>query len=383
MRIKIIFYILIGVGLMTAGCSDFLEITPMSSLSPESFYKNEQEAELAIASVYSDLARDDTYARDIPMHFECGTDETVFSRANNNWAVAINSFNSSTNEIGNAWARLYRGINHANLFLKKIVDADMSEEKRTQYIAEARFVRAFYYFDLVRLWGDVPLRLDPVESRDGNNLAFSPALDIYNQIIEDFTFAGENLWHPSDSKYVYGRATNTAAFGMLARVYLTMAGKPLEHEPIASYEKARDYADRVIEDGYHELKGDYKEVFMNEIKQVPDNKEVIFEIQFKVLRSQGIIEEGRHGNLNGIMCQLPGTEDPYAYAFMHVTPTHLKKYDQYNDKRFDWNCANFRVNNKGEILIRPVTDTHQWFPGKWRRVDYVMEGGEPDRKSVV
>src|SRR5690554_2717825 len=134
MSIKKLFFILTGISILLTGCNDFLDVKPMSTLSPDTFYETEQEAALAIAPVYSDLARDDTYGRELSMHFEAGTDETAFSRSNNNWAVAINHYNAGTIAIRNSWARIYRGINHANFFIKRIENSNIDEAAKLRYM---------------------------------------------------------------------------------------------------------------------------------------------------------------------------------------------------------------------------------------------------------
>lgn len=359
-------------------CHDELDQEPYSSISPETFYKNEAEARLALAAVYSDIASDALYGSLLSMNFTNGTDEAVYNRTNSNWSVALYMNNSSTYNIEKAWMTLYKGINSANYFLARVTDADIEDGTRNKLLAEARFLRAFYYFDLVRLWGDVPLRKKPVtEGSAANNIVASPSSEVYDFITEDLSFAYKYLPNPTGSTTEYGHASRTAAHALLARVYMTMAGKPLEKQD--AYQLAINHCDSVINTGYHQLLPSYKQVFLNEIEDKNDDKEVIFEIQFGNLRPQGIREDGRIGNLNGVAIQLPkadasGNLNPYAYAFHYPTVTMINKFDNVNDNRYEWNIANWKVDKKGKVIILKETNKTNWYPGKFRRVDRVDNG---------
>ncbi len=370
---------MLSLSILIAGltsCHDELDQEPFSSISPETFYKTEAEAQLALTAVYSDIASDELYGNLLSMNFTNGTDEAVYNRTNVNWAVALYMNNSSTYDIEIAWMGLYKGINSANYFLARVKDADIAEGVKAELLAEARFLRAFYYFDLVRLWGDVPLRKQPItEGSAANNIAKSPASEVYEFIIEDLEIASQNLPNPAEAQY--GHASRTAAHALLARVYMTMAGKPLQNQD--AYQLALNHCDSVINTGYHELLPSYKQVFLNEITNKNDDKEVIFEIQFGNLRPQGIREDGRIGNLNGVAIALPNTDangnpNPYAYAFHYPSITMIDKFDAANDNRYEWNIADWKVDNKGKVIVLKETNKTNWYPGKFRRVDKVDNG---------
>lgn len=359
-------------------CHDELDQEPYSSISPETFYKNEAEARLALAAVYSDIASDALYGSLLSMNFTNGTDEAVYNRTNVNWSVALYMNNSSTVNIEKAWMTLYKGINSANYFLARVKDAEIEEGIKAKLLAEAHFLRAFYYFDLVRLWGDVPLRKQPItEGSAANNIAKTSASEVYEFIIEDLTFAYKNLPNPTGGTAQYGHASRTASHALLARVYMTMAGKPLEQQD--AYQLAVNHCDSVINTGYHQLLPSYKQVFLNEIEDRNDDTEVIFEIQFGNLRPQGLREDGRIGNLNGVAIALPkadasGNLNPYAYAFHYPTVTMINKFDASTDNRYDWSIANWKVDKNGKVIILKDTNKTNWYPGKFRRVDKVDNG---------
>jgi hypothetical protein len=361
------------IAMVFTSCHKELEQEPFSSLSPETFYQDEAEAQLALAAVYSDIASDATYGNLVSMNFTNGTDESLYNRTNVNWSVALYLNNSSTIEIEKAWMRFYKGINSANYFIARVGESEIEESAKNRLLGEAYFLRAFYYFDLVRLWGEVPLRTEPItEGSNANNIAKSSISEVYQQIISDLTIAYKTLPNPGTKDAEYGHANRTAAHGLLARVYLTMAGKPMEQQD--AYQLAVNHCDSVINTGYHQLLPEYKQVFLNQIQDINDDREMIFEIQFGNLRPQGIREDGRVGNLNGVAIQLPkddgkGNLNPYAYAFFYPSISLINRFDAANDDRYAWNIANWKVDKKGKVVILKDSNKSNWYPGKFRRVD--------------
>src|SRR5207237_2498982 len=119
----------------------------------------------------------------------------------------------------NSWRGAFRGINTANTVLERAPNAQVSDALRTASVAEARFLRALYYFNLVRMFGPVPLQLTattgPVTEANRD-----PVSKVYDAIVADLQFAETNL---PDVQKDYGRATRPAAEHLLALVYLTRA----------------------------------------------------------------------------------------------------------------------------------------------------------------
>lgn len=357
---------MVSFAIMTTSCHSVLDLKPNSSIAPDNFYRTKDECKLALNSVYSDIASGDTYGFALSMYFDAGSDEALFNRSNVKWSPALYLLNSSTTDVEKTWMRLYKGINGANYFLKRVPSSQMTEEDKTVMMAEAHFLRALYYFDLVRLWGAVPLRVNPIENvGEANYIVKSKVSDIYKQIISDLEFASEHLLGPSVA--IYGRATNTAANGLLTRVYLTKATHK-EAAESSDYDNVIKYASMIEDNGYHKLLSNYKQIFLNQIQDKNDNIEMIFEIQLGNLRPQGIREDGRIGNLNGVKCQLVG-DKPYAYAMLNASLGLVNSYDRVNDVRFDWNIAAWRVDKKERVIFTKKLVEASSYPGKFRRID--------------
>jgi len=361
-----IIYILTVLFLFSA-CEGDLDLKPISSVSSSNFYNNKTECELALAGVYHTLGNQMVYGKTLGITAAYGTDEALYARENLNWPLSTYVFNPSSKQVEGVWMYLYRGINNANLLLESLPGAEFkSEEERAYFDAQARFLRAFFYFELVKRWGNVPLRKHSVESLDrANNIALSPAVDTYQFIIDELEAIAPNLPMPKSS--TIGKATQTACWGLLARIYLTRAGFPLKHLPEESYAMVERYANLIIESGVHSLNPDYKTVFLQEIMGIHDFREIIFEIQFENIASEGLREGGAYGSANGIQTLM--SKGPYAGGFSYAALPLVNLYDQDMDSRYAWNIANWKVNKKGQVAS--ISETYRYYPGKYRRVDHV------------
>lgn len=147
-------------------------------------------------------------------------------------AATIYAEGSSARSYASIWELFYRVIGRSNTLIKYGDNALVNESQETinQYKAEAYFFRAYCYFHLVRIWGPVPLNVEPVESNsfEALNKPGSDIETIYNQIISDLNFAKDNLPKLGWDDLPQGRIKAATAIQLLGLVHLTMAGKPLE-----------------------------------------------------------------------------------------------------------------------------------------------------------
>lgn len=169
------------------------------------------------------------------------------------------------------WARHYKAISNINNALKTIKIGRVEESIGTLQVLEAqgKFLRAFNYFTLVRMFGDVPLLTEDTEDPINNPVARTPIADVYTLIVSDLNFASENLPVAFDGQP--GRAGKYAAKGLLAKVYLTMAGFPLNNP--SNYAKAAAVAKDVIDNGPYSLLPNCADVFAENNKY---NSEMMF-----------------------------------------------------------------------------------------------------------
>lgn len=211
-------------------CSDFLDESDPSNLTPESFYTTEKQAQSAIAAVYSD-ARFVGYGAGIfssnwqllmaPTGITT-TQTAQNSDLNNLYSL---SYDENTGHVKNWWRGVYKVIANANLVLKNVPDIEMDEVSKNRILGEAKFLRAWAYFYAVRLWGDVPLITTP-QSADSEDFfpVRTPQTGVYDQIVGDLLEA-ESAGLPWNDES--GRISQSAVKALLSKVYLTMAGNPL------------------------------------------------------------------------------------------------------------------------------------------------------------
>lgn len=250
-------------------CNKVLDKTPESSFTPANFYKNASDAEAGLTGAYNSLYQQ-YYIWDYVTNSDARADN-CFAGGSNADNFAIDNF-TTTALNGNVlrdWQGLYQGINTANTVLDYVPATNdpawSSNNRKAQILGEAHFLRAFHYYNLVTSFGDVPLVLTGVA---GTNLypARTAVAKVYDQIVVDLLYADSTLPASSSSNGNNGRATQGAADALLAKVYAQQG----------LYPQAATYADKVINNGYYSLLGDYASLFDG---NHANSSESIFEIQ--------------------------------------------------------------------------------------------------------
>ncbi len=267
---------LIGIWALTmlSSCSeDLLEITPATKNTSNDYYKNEAQFEQATVAVYNDLLgkpTSDWYMSEI----RSDNSLEYFQNVQRDWNEIGNFIlTAQTSQIQSTWTMSYNAIYRANILLEKIEPFTFA--KTAQFKGEARFLRAMFYFDLVRYFGDVPITTKPVSFQEAKTVQRSPVLEVYNLILDDLKFAVANL----PETYVAaqkGRATKWAAKSLLGIVYQTMAGFPLKQADKLVLAKA-EFADVVAKENSGFA---FATVYADMFKTVNDNKYHIFETQY-------------------------------------------------------------------------------------------------------
>ena len=216
----------LGMGLSTYSC-DFLDKPILGSESLDAYFYNETECDKYVTGLYqyitnnawspvymwwimTDLCTDDgwmgstyqpaKYVEFQPVvHYE-GTTETTTN-------VYLNGF----------WECRYKGIAEANIGIDRIEKADISLQKKKQFIAEAKFLRSFFYFDLVRNFGGVPLVLKQLSTTESLSVSRSSVADVYERIESDLKEVSSSLPYKSEMSYESGRANKGMAQALLAK----------------------------------------------------------------------------------------------------------------------------------------------------------------------
>jgi len=276
--------IMIGGSLFMTGCSNFLDEQDPSNLSPDSYYTLPEHADAAVYAAYARARFIGAGAGIFSNNFQMldavtGTAQTATTQnsdLNNLLGLVYDGDNLHNRQW---WTGLYRVIAQANLALEKIPGINpMDEAQKKRTLGEAAFMRAWSYFYAVRLWGDVPLILKPqTASSDDFYPTRATTEAVYTQIIADLKQAEEAGLPWMDAS---GRVGLAAIKTELAKVYLTMAGEPLNKKEY--YKLAADKAKEVLD--YSVANPTVLNLFgtYNELHAVTQNNKIehLFEVQY-------------------------------------------------------------------------------------------------------
>lgn len=373
--------LIIGLLAITTGCSeDPLDLKPETTWAAEDFYQNETDINAALAGIHASISTYNVFGG-IIQQMGSGTDEAYKLKSwNENIPTGINAHNPASGEIKLLYQSLYSGINNCNNMIKYInPDNFDSEEVYNNYVAEAKFLRGFMYYQLTIWYNEVPLRLEPSVDQSSNHVAPAPVNEVYEAIIADLTFASENLYSLSDGRYVIGHSSLEAAHAMLAKTYLKAAGYPLQATEINGknpYQGAKDHCAAIINAGNNSLNANYKDVFLNYIQNRFDLSESIFEICFRNGTDLGINIGGRIGYMNGLHYGINGdrTNQPFAQPEITPSPLHEYMYEENDSLRQAWNTpmyfgAKNQWSPNGKVSPNPHTLAWGYTIGKYRRWD--------------
>ena len=289
--------LVVGMLLTLVSCEDWLDVESPASRTTKDFYKTTSQAEQALLGIYNGLLPLPEYT----LLMSDGRSDDVWTEPATDKPrdyVDISIFNPNIytiSTLNNAWSAYYKIIARANLFLEKIETLEFGEgepDVKSSFVGEARFLRAFAYFELVRYFGRVPISLQSLNSDEAMNIPQSEAAETYEKvIIPDLEYA---IQHMYETAYTAtggiaetGRATQTAAKALLGRVYVTMSGFPLYDSSKTGSAKnllkeVIDYADKTGK--YWAKDGEeWKRIWLSD----NDNRYHIFEIQYVAEKDYG------------------------------------------------------------------------------------------------
>lgn len=368
---KIIFALLTAVAL--TGCN-FLNKQPFD-LTKDNYFNSAEELNAFLVSVYSPLSQEPFYGNFFAVHTAGGDDLSFFQRSSGHTGIMMANTTANDVNITTLWRLLYDGINRANLLLEGVNKNTETIDSitRSRVRAEALFLRSFYYFTLVQGWGDVPYKTQPAE--DVHNLSM-PRTDkqlIYDSIIKDMIAALPYLRTADEVNPGY--ITQSAAKGILARVYMFRAGEHFRDKLTPDADKVKQYfseakkwALEVRESGKHGLVPDYSRVFSDLAEDKYNStqvKESIWEAEMAGNWLENPVKaNGRIGNVIGfgagsmeskLYSTTSGIRNPgFSYDFVYASLKLYNMYEAANDSvRFNWNIAPYRyILENGEVKER-------------------------------
>lgn len=263
-----------------AGCNEkeFLKQTDPNKITDATFWKDESSVSAALGATYSPL-RSSLYGywgsyQGIQDINALGDDVfTLPGEEPGTWGVATFSNDENNGDLSGIFSNTYQCIHRANLLLSKIGTINMSQEKKTLYMAEAKFLRGLSYYILASNWGGVPLRTTPLETTDGYATPCSTKEEVWQQVVADLTDAKAGLPEKRDPKEL-GRVTSGAAIAYLGKAYMFME----------DYAKAETTFDLLFKPPYaYALVDNYEDNFTDKNE---NNTESVFEWTFAPIGDQ-------------------------------------------------------------------------------------------------
>lgn len=411
---RILIYIAMA-GIFAVSCTDFLKEESRTEIEKSDFMMDAKEAETVLLGAYRSLIGEGAYSLNLSILFSMGTDiSQVEGKTTENWRITpTNAFPATQSEVQESWQALYEGIYAANDFIERcaarIDQWDTTErDKGVIFIAEARALRALYYFELVRRWGHIPLMKSTAQSsmHPGTYIQADP-VDVYKFIEEDLLYAAETLPYASDDTFRNDnsyRFSKGAAMGLLAKVYATWAGYPILDD--TKWEEAAKIAQKLIYSGKHDLLPEYETLWMNTCNGIWDPKESLIEVSFYSPTTGGGNADpcGRIGKWNGVKTtSIAGVRGRCA-ANVKVVHSFVLNWRNFpEDQRRELSVANYRYDDDYTLWARGSSDTdasalandedsskkqkekQNYTPAKWDIVKYVKESNAliNDDKSNV
>lgn len=340
---------------LTVSCKDFLVQNSISNLSTGNYYKNEKQIKGSIVAIYDRL-----YDSALEFVRVNGFRSDNFKhRQYQEHALSANTFGVWPLQI---WGDLYNLIFRCNKTINSLSKVEIDNED--QYEAQAKFVRGYSYFWLVRLYGKLPLVTEKLSKEESLNIPRSPVSDVYAQIEKDLKFAVNNL--PTDV-HTTGKANKYVAEAILAKVYVMESGYPVNKH---KYAMAIPLLEDIIQSGVYKLDESYSSIFTLEGER--SSREVMF---------SAIMDANEKGNQHSVRYflnphGLPVRPDVHAEYKKGGDPVAGELWHSFEkgDVRRDVSLDTTGINNLGNRInvINNTKYDYGYVPGIGWTSDYIL-----------
>lgn len=333
---KILNILIIALVFLSSCTKEFLETEKIGEQTIETFYQTDEQANMAATACYSQL----WHYRYVSSSFAIGnitTDDAVKGSEPGDMAdiTELEVFNIQPNNmlVGWKYPRVWEGILKCNFLITNLEGAEypeLSADIQKRVIAEAKFLRAYYYFDAVRTWGGVPIIKTPLQL-DQMTQTRATAAEVYAFIEEDLKAAEADL--PLKSEYAAeneGRASKGAAQAMLVKVCAYQASPGYQGKDFYNADKwteAKQWAEKLIASGEYSLyQGDFGDIFEEEGENGSGS---IFEIQFTETDSNGDTFNN-NGNFTTVFTMPRG---PWGWGLLQPTVDLYNEFESDDPRR--------------------------------------------------
>jgi len=287
-NINKIIELLVLIAVFFISCDDQLTDIPQNQYSEIQVFSTEEGLETAVNGMYYQFQSYDYYGNRMPSLLWPHSGKYQSKQGSNNDANRLAILNTNLN-LDKVWKGMYQTINQTNIVLLNAEGSGLKNEASS--LGQAYFLRAVTYFDIVRMFGEAPMRLKPT-TKDDIHIAKSSKKDLYNLVISDLKKAADLL--PDRGEYRDGRPLKYAANAYLAKVYVTLAGSndasvqfpnftPVTESDITAanitdfWQEAKTELDYVINNGGYSLAPTFRDLFKDGSR---NTSESIFELQY-------------------------------------------------------------------------------------------------------
>ena len=353
------------------GCVD-LKQEPLSFLTPENISYDESNMTTMANGLYRSLwGWNYGYCCRL-FTLTLGADDVIAGQLSKTRVIVIDELRADATiselDVKYFWTNMYNLILNSNLMIEGISGSSGSFEEKKPYLGEAYFMRAFAYYNLVRIFGDVPAIIDSKSAQDvlGNeNIGRNRVADIYDKIIVPDLIMAEEYLPEVPRTRDNSSVGKIAAQTCLSEVYLTMAGWPLKRTEY--YAKAAEKAKQIIEASYntHRLVEHYEDLWKEVTKS--DNTEHIFAINCSRLNSMA----SQYG-ISFLAMEENGWSDYLADEAFYL------KYPDDERKAFNYKTTYNRAGRPGQTIIVPYTQSTMKSPFINKYRDYGTDAAQSD-----
>lgn len=343
-----------------------LDETSYTEVEKKNYMRNASEAQNVLLGVYRNMVKEGLYKYHLSLLFTLPSDiaKCQGNSPDGLRLVPSNSYTSTQSEVQTTWSSLYSAVYDANDFIEtlqqKIESYNTADyQLATVYMAEARCLRALYYFELVRWYGHIALMTNTSQSsQHPSTFTQADPAEVYEFIEKDLQYAVDNLPYAvddnlrSDNSF---RLSKGSALGLLAKVYATWAGYPV-HDT-SKWEDAAKTAKILVESGKHHLLSDYEQLWKNTCNGTWNDEESLIEVSFYSPAITGVEASdpsGRIGKWNGVAAS--GIRSVRNAGNWRVIPTFLRDWKDYSkDRRWSISFADYRygkATDTGEDGVR-------------------------------
>jgi len=343
------------------GCQKFLDEDLQGLRSDQQFYQSANDAELALTGIYNVLSFSEDDNR-IWVFGDVASDDAAKGGIPGDQADIglIDDFNVSTDNgnLETVWVIYYEGISRSNKLLDNIDGINMDVERRDQIKGQAKFLRAYFYYWLVNIFGDIPVHTTTPTPEELQKAA-TPADEVWSKVIIPDLQEAASLLPETFTGSKLGQATSIAAYALLAKAYLFTG----------QWAQSEDAARRVVNSGFHQLARIYKDNFTAATK---DNSEVIFAVRHL---------SGQDPMLGNRLNQWFAPRAQNGYGFNVPTQDFVDEFEKTSEGIYDPRL-DYTVGREGQPwLDEGVTFDPEWSPTGYLQKKYLQPLSEIPKET--